>query len=204
MMADPFDYIGLLILEIALEDAHEAGGVASLVACHLMNAVVKCIKVVSLGNLGSLKLLSGSSLLSSHTHLHIGLGVVQDGLAKELSIAGSMTGLFHGIMLEGTCNLGIALAVSLTSHGQVHTDLTALALEGVAAVLQQFGRYALFEGDAQLMLSGKLGCSILSEFLELIGACATDGALSWCFLTFIDVTADGTNKLLLHNVFVFK
>ena len=76
-----------LLLEIALVEAHETSRVASLVACHLMNAIVQSVEVVGLSQLGSLKLVGCGALLCSHAHLHIGLGVVQDAAAQEFSVA---------------------------------------------------------------------------------------------------------------------
>ena len=94
-----------------------------------MDAVVEGIEVVLLGNLGSLELVGGSSLLSSHTHLDVGLGVVEDALAEELTIACSVASLLVSVVLEGAGNLGIALTIGLASHSEVHTDLTALTGE---------------------------------------------------------------------------
>ena len=46
-----------------------------------------------------------------------------------------MLSLFESIALEGLCNLGIALAVSLTAHSQIHANLAALTIEVVAQVV---------------------------------------------------------------------
>ena len=36
--------------------------------------------------------------------------------------------LFEGVTLESLCNLRIPLAIGLTSHGQIHSDLTAFTV----------------------------------------------------------------------------
>lgn len=192
-----------LLLEIALVEAHETSRVASLVACHLMDAVVQSVEVVGLSQLGSLKLVSCGALLCSHAHLHIGLGVVQDAAAQELSVASGVSSLVHGVALKSAGNLGITLTIGLASHSQIHAHLGTLASEGSAAMLQQLSGNAFLQGNAQLVLGCKLRECILCQLSKLTGGSATDRALLRSGLTLVDVSAYGANKLLLHNVFVF-
>jgi hypothetical protein len=42
------------------------------------------------------------------------------------------------------------------------------------------------------------------HLFELAGWSLADRALLWCFCTFVNVTANGANKLFLHNVFVLN
>ena len=71
-------------------------------------------------------------------------------------------------------------------------------------MLQQFSGNAFLEGNAQLVLSSKLGGGVLGELSELAGGNAADGALGRSLFAFIDVTANGANEFLLHNVLLFS
>ena len=137
----------LLSLEITFVNAHEACCMASLITSHLMNAIMKRIKIIHLGNLGSFKLICAGSLLSSHTNFNIGLCVVQNRLAKELSITCCMASFLHSIVLKSTGYLGITLTVSLTSHSQIHAYFSAFTSKSFATMAQQFLRNISIESD---------------------------------------------------------
>ena len=105
-----------------------------LVLGHLMNGVVDSIETSGLGILGNTELILAGTSLSSGALLEIGLGVPY-ALTQQLSETRGVIGLLEGIALEGLGDLGIALTIGLTSHSQIHTDLTTLTIEVVAQVI---------------------------------------------------------------------
>ena len=109
----------------------------SLILGHFMNRVVDGIKAGSLGILGNAELILACTSLSSSTLLQVGLGI-PNALAQELSKTTGMVGLLKSITLESLSNLGIALTIGLTSHCQIHTNLTTLTIEMVAQVVDHF------------------------------------------------------------------
>ena len=85
-------------------------------------------------HLGSLKLLCACALFGSNASFKIALGVFQH-IAQQLCVARGVVSFFVSIVLKCTCNLWIALTISLASHSQVHAYLATFAGEGVLAVL---------------------------------------------------------------------
>ena len=112
-----------------------------------------------------------------------------------------MLGLLPGVTLEGLGNLGIALAVGLTAHGQIHTHLGALAHEVVLKTLPQLGVRTL--AITQLMLRDEIQCAILDNLDELVGTYLAQRALLGSLVTLMNVTAYGTTEFLYHNLSVF-
>ena len=105
-----------------------------LVLGHLVNGVVDSVETSGLGVLGDAELILAGTSLSSSTLLEVRLGVPY-ALTQQLCKTRGVVGLLESITLESLSDLGIALAVSLTGHGQIHTYLTALAIEMVAQVI---------------------------------------------------------------------
>ena len=145
----------------------------SLILGHLMNGVMDCIPVLGLGGLGNLQFAGTCSVLSFHTFLKIGLGI-PNNLTQQFCKAGGMISLLKSVTLECLGNLGVALSVSLTAHGQIHTHLTAftgecsevgmyLAMsrqadrEGYPEVAEAFKRYAFEEADHAARFAELLG-----------------------------------------------
>ena len=99
-----------------------------------MNGVVDSVKAGNLGILGNAELVLTGTSLGGSTLLQIGLRVPY-ALAQQLGKLSCMLSLLKSVALESLGNLRIALTVSLTRHGQIHTHLAALAVEVVAQVV---------------------------------------------------------------------
>ena len=152
-----------LLSEIALQQTSEAGTVTSLVLSHLVNGIVDCVETGSLGVLGNAELVLASTSFSSGTLLQIGLGV-PNALAQQLSETAGVVCLLEGIALESLSNLRIALAVCLTSHSQIHTNLTTLTVEVVAQVVNHLLANALGLAIANTMNGSICGFTIFLQF----------------------------------------
>ena len=104
--------------------------------------------------------------------------------------------LLKSVALESLGNLGIALAVGLARHGQIHAYLTALALEMGIEISNHLLIATL--GNAQSML-----CSIVDgvflEFLKLGCGHAALRATLGSGGSFVYIAAHGTNKFLVHS-----
>ena len=120
----------ILLLEVTVVETLEALTVTSLVLCHLMNSVVDSVEILSLGVLCDTELVSTSTALSCHTLLKVGLSV-PNNVAQELSKLRSVLSLLKSVAFESLSNLWITLAVSLTAHCKIHTNLSALTVEVV-------------------------------------------------------------------------
>ena len=116
-----------------------------------------------------------------------------------------MLGLLVSGLLPVQADLGIALAMSNASHGQVHTNLAALALkvgaQVVNDVLGDLGELA--NADDVLGSPGHLGVALLDEAVAgdaALGALEIGGQL--LAVELLNVTANGAYKLhdLLHSV----
>ena len=195
----------VLFLEVTVVESDEAGCVASLVLGHLVDGVVESVRTLDLGLFCHFELLCASSLLGFDAHLKVGLGVVENLVAKQFCIASGVVGLFHGVVLEGASHLRIALTVGLASHGQIHAHLCALTCEGILAVGYNILAHLVSVGAAQFVYSSKLGSVVLGDLLELRGGSATERTLGGSFLAFINVTTNRSNEFLFHNEFcIFK
>ena len=123
-----------LLSEVTFQKSSEACTVTSLVLSHLVNGVVDSIEAGSLGVLGDTELVLAGTSLSGSSLLKVCLGVPY-ALTQQLCETRSVVSLLKGLALESLSDFGIALAVSLTSHSQIHTNLTALTIEVVAQVV---------------------------------------------------------------------
>jgi hypothetical protein len=110
--------------------------------------------------------------------------------------------LLESIALEGLCNLRIALAVGLTSHSQILTYLAALTVEMGAQVVDHLLADAFGLAVTDFVLGSIDGSFVLFQFFKLRGGSLTDGAALGSLGTFVNVAANGTDKLFSHNVFV--
>ena len=181
-----------------------------------MDGVVDGIQTVALGAGSQVELALGSAELAVNAPCqvlaggsgHVGL---QSG-AQQLGKLGGVLSLFVSGLFPVQTDLGVTLAVGDPGHAQVHTDLTALAVEVGLQLLQDIslvlsgdigvvGNSLLI--DAQLMLSGQL---VIFHDLELGTVDLADGALKalgHCF-TFVDITANGADELLHNKSSKFK
>ena len=192
---------GLLVAEVALEESFEAAAVTGLVAGHFVHGVVDGVEVQLLGALGDAGLVLTGAALGVHTLLEVGLRVPYH-IAEQFGELRSVLGLFPGIALEGLGYFGITLAVGLAAHGQIHAHLGALAHEVVVEVFDHFLVAAL--GHADFVLGHEGETALLGEFLELGGGNAAHGALFGCVVAFVNVTANGADEFLFHDVGIFK
>ena len=131
-----------LFAEIAFQQSCEASTVAGLILSHLVNGIVDGVKTSSFGVLGNAELVLTCTSLGSSTLLQVGLRIPY-ALTKQLSETAGVVSLLKSVALEGLGNLGIALTISLTGHGQIHTNLATLTIEVVAQVLNHFLAHTL-------------------------------------------------------------
>ena len=116
-----------------------------------------------------------------------------------------MLGLLPCGLLPVQADLGIALTVGNAGHGQIHTDLAALAVEVITQALQDLGVAALRNTDYML---GGPGHFALYLF-ELGGGRLADGAEFGGRVALMDITADSANifshseNLLFSNDYRF-
>ena len=191
-----------LFLKVAGIETHEACAVACLVLSHLMNSVVSSVHTGSLGILGDTELVLASTLLSSDTSLKVGLGVAQN-VAKQFGKLRSMLSLLECITLVSLGDFGITLAVGLTAHGKIHSNLCALTIEVSLEILDHFLVSTLVASCTKNVHGGEVCLTVISEFGELRCWSLTQWALLRCCLALIYVSTYGADKLFLHNSVVF-
>lgn len=193
-----------LLLEEALVETCEASAMASLVLGHFVNGVVDGVRALLLCQLGDAELVRASVFLGGDASLEIALGVTEH-LAQQLSEAGSVVSLLVSVALVGLGDFGVALAVCLASHGQVHANLAALSVEMVFQTLDYFlGHVILVSLSGNVNGSESQVASGVFHFLELVFASLADGALLGSLGTFVDISTNSANEFLLHNVFVLS
>ena len=129
-------------------------------------------------------------------YVRISLGGIRDDLAQQLGKLGGVLGLLQAGLLPVHTDLGIALTMSHTGHGQIHTDLRALALKIHTQALVNLLVHAL--SHAHNVLGGP--SLLTSLLLELLGRSLTDGAEFRGSVALVDITANGTNKLFHDRV----
>ena len=182
--------------KVALQQALEGLAVTSLVASHLVDGVVDGIEVGSLGTLGEISLTGGGAILGLNAHLEVLLGGVGHDLAQELSELGGVLGLLMGCLFVIKANLGITLAMSDAGHGQVHTDLGALALKVGAQVGDDVLGHALLGNAHNVLGSPSKATLILLQEAgtgnAALGALKILGQLVAVIL--FNITANGANK----------
>ena len=126
----------------------------SLVLRHLMHSVVDRIEASHLCVLSDTELILASTSLGSSALLQIRLGIPY-ALTQQLSKLGSVLSLLECIALKRLGDLGITLTISLTTHGQIHTNLTALTIEVVTQVVDHLLAYTLGLAVTNLMNSSE-------------------------------------------------
>jgi hypothetical protein len=107
--------------------------------------------------------------------------------------------LLESIALESLGNLGIALAISLTSHSKILAYLAALAVEVCTQVVNHLLANTLGLAVANAMNSSIGGLTLVLQLRELRSRSLTDGALLRSSIAFIDISTNGADKLFLHN-----
>ena len=185
-----------LLLEIAVVETFEAATVASFVACHFMNGVVDGIEVEFLGALGDAGFVFAGTGFSVHALFEVGLGV-PNAVAEEFGKLGSVFSLFPSITLESFGYFGIAFAVGLAAHGEVHTHFGAFAVEMSVEILYHF--FVAAFGYADFVLSHERETAFFRKFFELGSRNATHRAFFGSVFAFVNVTTNGANEFLFHN-----
>ena len=185
------------LAKVALQQTLKGLAVTGLIASHLVDGVVDGIEVSGLGTLGEISLTGGGAILGLNAHLEVLLGGVGHDLAQELGELGGVLGLLMSCLLVIKTNLGITLAMGDTGHGQVHTDLGALALKVGTQVVDDVLGHALL-GNAHDVLGspGKAALILLQEAgtgNAALGALKILGQLVAVVL--FNITANGANKL---------
>ena len=162
------------------------------------------VEVVLLGELGQLELAGSRAVLGVDTHLKILLRAVGDDLTEELGELRSVLGFLMGGLLPVQADLRVALAVRNARHGQIHTDLGALALEvgsqTVDDLLLHVGRNVRTErlADADNVLGSP---GLLSLLLDELGAVdMAHRALDRRLLAFVNVTTDTANPFFHSQI----
>ena len=141
-------------------------------------------------------------MLGSGTLLKVGLGV-EHHLAQQLGKLCGMLSLLQRVAVKSLGHLGVALAVGLTGHGNVHAYLATLAHVVVAEFLNHLFGHTLNLAVAQAVNGGIGHVASLLQLRELRGGSLTNGALLGGFIAFVDISTYGANKLFLHSSFVF-
>ena len=162
---------------------------------HLMHRIMDGVQIQLLSALGQRHLALGGATLGLHTHLQVLLGAVGHNLAQQLRKLGRMLRLLIGGLFPVQADLRIALAVRHARHGQVHTNLGALAGKVGAQPLQDLLIHA--GGHAHHMLSRPAALGLLLS--ELIRTSPADGADLRRFLAGIHITTHAANELF-HTV----
>jgi len=186
-----------MLLKVALQQTGEASTVTGLVLGHFMNGVVNGIEAGSLGILGNTELVLAGTSLSSSTLFQIGLRIPYN-LTQQLCKTTGVVSLLESIALERLGNLRIALAVSLTGHSQILTNLATLAIKMSTQVINHLFADALGLAVTNLV-NGSIGhVGIVLQFRELAGRSLTNGALLGSSIAFVDISTNGADKLFLH------
>ncbi len=114
--------VGILLLEVSVVEALEAGAVAGFILAHFVNCVVDGVEVLLLCEGCDSLLVLACALLGEHSLLNVGLGVPY-ALAEELSELCCVLSLFPCVSLECLCDFMLALPVCLAAHREVHAYL---------------------------------------------------------------------------------
>ena len=133
---------------------------ASLVACHLVDAVMKSIETHLFALLGKFGLACAGAVLSSYACLEVCLGGSGNDFTEHLCITGSMISFFESSLAIESADFGITLTDGGSGHSQIHTDFAALACEFSAKEFLHV--FAQVESDADLVLGSP------SEFCCLV------------------------------------
>ena len=153
------------------------------------------IQVQGLCLLGQVHLAGAGTALGLGTHHQVLLGAVGHDLAQQLGKAGCMVSFLISVALVSLGDLGVALTLCHTGHGQVHADLAALTLKVGAQTVHDLLGHALCLADAYNVL-GDIGVALLLN--KSGGRSLANGALSRD-LALSNITTDGANIFLHKN-----
>ena len=159
-----------------------------------MNGIMDSVEVELFRTLSNTQFVLASASLSHHTLLKVGLGVPYY-IAQQLSELCAVLSLLKRIALESLCHLGIALAVCLTRHCQVHTYLSSLAHEVRVQVFLHLC-VGIF-GYADYVLASECQACVLVNGLPGYYLFALRATLR-CLCALKDESANRANKFLVH------
>ena len=100
-----------------------------------------------------------------------------------------MLGLFPGSLFPVQTDLRIAFAVRHSGHGQVHTNLAALAVKILTQTVYDLGIHTLGHADYMLGSPGHLAVHLF----KLGSRRLTNGAELGSLVALMNITADGAN-----------
>jgi len=170
--------------------------VTSLVLSHLVNGVVDSVEIELFSTLSDAELVLSSTSLSQHSLLYVGLRVPNNP-AKEFSELSAMVSLLKRIATESLCDLGIALAIGLTAHCQIHTYLGSLTHE-VSVEVSTHLLVGVLSYTDNVLANESNTCCFVYNFPSKTCLLAL-GANSGSFSTFMNVATNRANKFLSHN-----
>ena len=104
-----------------------------------MDGIVDGIQVQGLCLLGQVHLAGAGTALGLGTHHQVLLGAVGHDLAQQLGKAGCMVSFLISVALVSLGDLGVALTLCHTGHGQVHTHPAGAIREAYDAGHRIFG-----------------------------------------------------------------
>ena len=108
-----------------------------------------------------------------------------------------MVCFLKSIALEGFGNFRIAFAVGLAAHRQIHAHLGAFAHKMILQALKHLCIHTFCHSDHMFVGPGQpLAFDHLFEFRTRDFALR---AKFGCCISFVNVTANGTNEFLFHN-----
>lgn len=123
--------------------------------------------------------------------------MVSHTLAEEFGKLGCVFSFFPCVALVGFGYFGIAFAIGLAGHGQIHAYFGTFAVEMGIEVGNHFGIAAFCHTD--FVFGYELKRFRFYEFFEFRFGGAAEGAFFGCFVTFVDITANGADKFFLHS-----
>ncbi len=109
-----------------------------------------------------------------------------------------MFGFFEGVAFEGFGDFGIAFAVGLARHGQIHAYFRAFAVEVGGEVFYHFFVATFCHADFVFGYESEVFV-IVDEFFEFRLGSAAEGALFGGFVAFVYVAADYADEFLFHR-----
>ena len=172
-----------------------------LVLCHLVNRVVNSIKTQFLSHLSDVKFGSTSTFFRFHSLLQVGLRV-PNHLAKQFSKTRSVVSLLVSIATESLRHFGIALAVCLTSHCQIHTYFTTLTIKVVFQALKYKCTFLTFWNSlshAYFMFTSEIQSFSLFLLFELRARNLALWTLLWRVLALINIPTHGAYPFFSHK-----
>ena len=173
---------------------------AGFVFCHLVYGVVDGVVAQFLGFCGNCKLAFAGAGLSLCPLAEVGLCIPYD-FSEELGEFCCVLSLLECVALESGGYSGVALAVCLTGHCQVHSNFRALSVEVVTEALHYL--FIFYYTVLEVVLAGESGI-LRFYFYEFFFLGAALGTELRSFLSLINVTADQTSEFLFHNFGYFR